>query len=184
MYVSTWSAEFHQQAAIGWIVIMTKDELRKQARTQRINYHKTVDQLDIDAGLLNQWSLLSKDIDLSGKVIAGYRPTGSEINITELLNYLSAKGHFIVYPLEHDIGFDLEPDIILAPLLAFDKHGNRLGQGQGYYDQALTTLAKTKKIIVIGVAYECQKLDNIPVCDMDYTMDFILMPSTFIRVQK
>jgi 5-formyltetrahydrofolate cyclo-ligase len=163
---------------------MTKPELRKIARTQRINYHKTVDQLDIDAGLLHQWSLLSKDIDLSSKVIAGYRPTGSEINITALLDYLSVSGYPISYPLDGKIGFDQEPDIILAPLLAFDEQGNRLGHGQGYYDQALTTLAKTKKIIVIGVAYECQKLDNIPVCDMDYTMDFILMPSTFIRVQK
>lgn len=163
---------------------MNKDDLRQQARSLRVDYHKTIDQFDVDAGLLTQWIELSKEVDLSAKVVAGYQAQGSELNITAVLDYLSAQGHYIVYPLSDVIGFDLDPDIILVPLLAFDEQGRRLGQGKGYYDQALFNLAKIKKIIAIGVGYDCQKLDNIPACDMDYTMDFILTPSTFTRVHK
>ncbi|MBX3486918.1 MAG: hypothetical protein KF798_03320 [Candidatus Paracaedibacteraceae bacterium] len=162
--------------------MMNKDSLRQQVRAQRIRYHKTIDQADIDTGLLAQWHRLSRDEGFSTCVIAGYKPMGSEINITALLDYLSVQGHSIIYPSAD--GFDPVPDLVLVPLLAFDEQGHRLGQGKGYYDQTLFKMAKSKKIIAIGVAYECQKLDNIPVCDMDYTMDFILMPSTFIRVHK
>lgn len=163
---------------------MDKETFRKIERQRRIEYHKTIDQLDIDADLLHQWLMLSKDLDLAGKIIAGYHPQGSELDITALLEFLSSQGHYIVLPLKDEIGFDLAPDIVFVPGLAFDDQGNRLGQGKGYYDQALMNLSKTKEIIAIGMGYECQKLDNIPVCDMDYTMNYILTPASFIRVQK
>ena len=70
------------------------------------------------------------------------------------------------------------PDVILAPMLAFDLAGWRLGYGGGFYDR---TLAAQKDaghhLTVIGIAYDGQKLDKIPVGPYDIPLDAILCPS-------
>ena len=50
------------------------------------------------------------------------------------------------------------PDIILVPLLAYDKYLNRVGYGGGYYDRYFKKICKIKKIISIGLAYSFQKI--------------------------
>src|SRR5438309_10623831 len=47
----------------------------------------------------------------------------------------------------------VEPDLVLVPLIAIDRHGTRLGRGKGHYDRALTTLRKTKARLV-GVGWQ------------------------------
>ena len=70
------------------------------------------------------------------------------------------------------------PDVILAPLLAFDSAGWRLGYGGGFYDRTIADFAvRGHKTSVIGLAYDGQKLDKVPVGSYDMPMDAVLCPS-------
>ena len=66
------------------------------------------------------------------------------------------------------------PDILLIPLLAFDKNFNRLGYGGGYYDRLIKKLSKKKKIIKIGLALSVQKIDKVPINAYDQKLDYII----------
>ena len=68
----------------------------------------------------------------------------------------------------------LKPNVILVPLLAYDKNLNRLGYGAGYYDRVLKKLSLKNKILSIGIAFSFQKYSNIPVDKNDYPLDCIL----------
>ena len=69
----------------------------------------------------------------------------------------------------------ITPNIILVPLLAFDKFKNRLGYGKGFYDKFLKKNNKNKsKIISIGVAFSFQKYHKLPVNNKDVKLDYIL----------
>jgi 5-formyltetrahydrofolate cyclo-ligase len=65
-------------------------------------------------------------------------------------------------------------DIVLVPLVGFDKNGNRLGRGQGYYDRTFAERLDAKKPLLIGLAYEFQKIDRIEPQDWDIPMDMIV----------
>ena len=79
------------------------------------------------------------------------------------MEYLSQKKKNIVYP-----------DILLIPLVAFDKNLNRLGYGGGYYDRLIIKLSKKKKIIKIGLALSVQKIDKVPINVYDQKLDYIV----------
>ena len=69
----------------------------------------------------------------------------------------------------------ITPDIILLPLLAFDKKKNRLGYGKGFYDRYLAKIIKSyKKILTVGVAFSFQKYHKLPVNSNDIKLDYIL----------
>ena len=72
-------------------------------------------------------------------------------------------------------------DIILMPLVSFDKRGNRIGMGGGYYDRSLSFMPQGKrnqsiyrKPILIGVAHSVQKVDDVPVEPWDIKLDMIV----------
>jgi 5-formyltetrahydrofolate cyclo-ligase len=65
-----------------------------------------------------------------------------------------------------------EIGLALVPGLAFDRTGNRLGRGQGYYDRFLSLLPKQVKCV--GLAFDFQVLDQIPVSDSDIRLDLIV----------
>ena len=90
----------------------------------------------------------------------------------KLFQPLMVNSYGFVEPLVK--GKKMNPDLIVVPLLAYDKFHNRLGYGKGYYDKTISKLRKTKKIFVIGLAYDNQKLDHIPVEDHDEKMDLVL----------
>lgn len=71
----------------------------------------------------------------------------------------------------------LEPDIVLAPLLAFDAAGRRLGYGGGFYDRTLRGLRARKPIVVVGLALDEQRIDAVPHLDYDERLDWVLTPS-------
>ena len=60
------------------------------------------------------------------------------------------------------------------PLVAFDKHLNRIGYGGGFYDRYLKKVKKIKNIVTIGLAYSFQKVQKIPVNKYDIKLDFIV----------
>lgn len=65
-----------------------------------------------------------------------------------------------------------EIDVVLVPGLAFDRKGNRLGRGKGYYDQFLSLLPKQVKRF--GLAFDFQVLSRIPVNDLDVPLDLVV----------
>lgn len=64
------------------------------------------------------------------------------------------------------------PDIALVPGIGFDRRGNRLGFGGGYYDRLLAT-ERMRDTLVVGVAYEFQLIDDIPTQPWDKPMDVV-----------
>ena len=66
------------------------------------------------------------------------------------------------------------PDILLVPLVAFDKDLNRLGYGGGYYDRLIEKLSKKKKILKIGLALSVQKINSVPITKFDKKLDYIV----------
>ncbi len=71
----------------------------------------------------------------------------------------------------------LEPDIIIVPLLAFDRKGYRLGHGKGYYDATLSALRQKKPVLAVGLAFAQQAvLFNLPRQSHDIPLDWIITP--------
>ena len=79
------------------------------------------------------------------------------------MGYLNQKKKNIVYP-----------DVLLIPLLAFDKNLNRLGYGGGYYDRLIERLSKKKNILKIGLAFSIQEIDKVPTNMYDQKLDYIV----------
>ena len=66
------------------------------------------------------------------------------------------------------------PDILLVPLVAFDKSFNRIGYGGGFYDRYIKKIKKNKNILTIGLAYSFQKIKKVPVNNYDIKLDFVI----------
>lgn len=93
-------------------------------------------------------------------------------------------------PLEMDLGGcpaplplagEVIPDLIVAPLLAFDRKGGRLGQGGGYYDR---TLAALPDVPCVGLAYAGQAVDALPMDAHDQWLDGVLTEVGYIATRK
>jgi len=74
------------------------------------------------------------------------------------------------------------PDIVFAPVLAFDSRGGRLGQGAGHYDRTIANLRALKPVLVIGVAYAGQEVAEVPMEPHDQRLDAILTETGYIQV--
>jgi 5-formyltetrahydrofolate cyclo-ligase len=145
----------------------------------------------------------------SGAVVAGYWPAGSELDVRPLLAWLQARGHRLVLPVvalrDAPLIFRvwqpgdpvvrgngacvpvegakrLDPDLLLVPLLGFDRSGARLGQGAGYYDRTLPVLRAAKPIRAIGVGYAVQELPSIPTGPYDQRLDAVLTEVGLIEI--
>lgn len=139
--------------------------------------------------------------------VAGYWPLGSELDSRPLLLWLLQQGAEVLLPrmLERDLpplflpwrpetplspdafgilapaeGAPIAPALILAPLLAFDRAGGRLGQGGGHYDRVLAAL-KPQGVLAVGLAYAGQELPAIPREPHDQTLDWVLTEREAIR---
>ncbi|MDB5442612.1 MAG: 5-formyltetrahydrofolate cyclo-ligase [Phenylobacterium sp.] len=76
------------------------------------------------------------------------------------------------------------PDLVVAPLLAFDRWGGRVGQGGGHYDRTLQTLRRHGSVFVLGLAYAGQEVDEIPMEPHDQRLDAILTEAGYIQIAK
>jgi 5-formyltetrahydrofolate cyclo-ligase len=65
--------------------------------------------------------------------------------------------------------------------LAFDAEGYRLGYGGGFYDRTLARLRKIKTVVVVGLAYDGQRVDAVPHVDYDEQLDWVLTPTGPLR---
>jgi 5-formyltetrahydrofolate cyclo-ligase len=69
----------------------------------------------------------------------------------------------------------VDPDVVIAPMIAFDRAGMRLGHGRGFYDRAMAVLrAKGRRPLVVGVAFSAQEVAGIPPEPHDVAMDYIV----------
>ena len=73
------------------------------------------------------------------------------------------------------------PDVLLVPLIGFDRQGNRLGQGGGFYDRTLALLRAQRSILAIGLAYAVQQEPMIPVEAHDAPLDVIVTEKACFR---
>jgi 5-formyltetrahydrofolate cyclo-ligase len=78
---------------------------------------------------------------------------------------------------------EVRPDIIIAPVLAFDRRGGRLGQGAGCFDRTLAR-ARAGDVFVIGLAFAGQEVPLVPVGPLDQGLDAILTETGYIEVRK
>jgi 5-formyltetrahydrofolate cyclo-ligase len=76
----------------------------------------------------------------------------------------------------------VEPDLVVAPLLAFDRAGRRLGQGAGHYDRTLANLRARKAVFVLGLAFAGQEIAELPDEAHDERLDAILTETDYIEV--
>ncbi|MDX1541665.1 MAG: 5-formyltetrahydrofolate cyclo-ligase, partial [Geminicoccaceae bacterium] len=67
-----------------------------------------------------------------------------------------------------------EPDLILVPLLAFDRRGHRLGYGAGFYDRTIAEHRRRRPIRAIGFAFACQEADEVPLEPHDQPLDGVV----------
>jgi 5-formyltetrahydrofolate cyclo-ligase len=77
---------------------------------------------------------------------------------------------------------EARPDIILAPLLAFDRFGGRLGQGGGYYDRTLAALRAGPGVLAVGLGFAAQEVDEVPLGPHDQFLDAICTEISYRRV--
>jgi 5-formyltetrahydrofolate cyclo-ligase len=69
---------------------------------------------------------------------------------------------------------ELFPDILIVPLLAFDRRGHRIGYGAGYYDMTISDLRAMKPVLAIGLAFAAQEIAAVPTTPRDARLDLVL----------
>ncbi len=82
--------------------------------------------------------------------------------------------------VQHVITLD-KLDMIIAPLVAFDAHGNRMGMGGGYYDRTLSQVVNNKPLAV-GFAHDCQEVSQVPTDFWDVPLPVIITPTRRLAI--
>ena len=181
---------------------MLKSKLRKKILRAREKNNKRNIQIDF-----NQIIKILKKEKINKKIIGGYYPVNFEIDDLPLLKKFEKSKFNISLPVikknfqmdfykwsfseilkvnkygipEPETKNIVYPDILLVPLVAFDKNLNRLGYGGGYYDRLIEKLSKKKKIIKIGLALSIQEIDKVPINVYDQKLDYIITNKYIIK---
>jgi 5-formyltetrahydrofolate cyclo-ligase len=135
-------------------------------------------------------------------IVSGFMPLKSEINPLPLLRKLADAGARLALPAVAGKGRPLimrawsfgeplaagvwgirepkpeapevAPDILIVPLLVFDRRGWRIGYGAGYYDRTIAGLRARKPIIAAGIAFAAQEIAEVPTTPRDARLDLVL----------
>ena len=144
-----------------------------------------------------------------GATVSGYIPINDELDPRPLLSALMERGHPLAAPCVVAKGQPLifrmwdihaglapgpfgvsepppdapvlEPELLLVPMLAFDRRGHRLGYGRGYYDRTLAALRARRSIAAIGLAFAGQEVLSLPISDGDQRLDWIVTETALIH---
>jgi 5-formyltetrahydrofolate cyclo-ligase len=79
---------------------------------------------------------------------------------------------------------EVQPDVLLVPLLAVSPSGVRLGQGRGYYDRAIARLRAAGPLTAIGLAWDCQLVPAVPADAWDMPLDLVATPTRLVDCRK
>jgi 5-formyltetrahydrofolate cyclo-ligase len=138
----------------------------------------------------------------AGMIVSGYSPLKSEISPMPLLRRCADAGAALALPVVIGRGKPLVmrawafgapldsgvwgirqptpaapevfPDILIVPLLAFDRRGHRIGYGAGYYDRSIEALRGGNRTIAVGLAFAVQEIDAVPALPHDAVLDYVL----------
>ncbi len=174
-----------------------KKKARAEASRRRAATHETLK--DTAGAALAARGL---PIRLDPGIVSGFIPYKSEISTIPLLNALRrcgwttalpvviAPGQPLVFrawapgaplvagvwdiPIPPETATEVLPDVLLVPMLAFDRAGYRLGYGGGFYDRTLEKLRKLKPVTAIGIAYQAQMVDQVPRGVHDAPLDYVM----------
>ncbi|MEL6217718.1 MAG: 5-formyltetrahydrofolate cyclo-ligase [Pseudomonadota bacterium] len=140
-------------------------------------------------------------------IVAGYRPIRTELDPTPLMERLSARGLRLAVPVIEGAGLPLmfrewspgarmttgafgaevpaegawvEPDLLIVPLVAFDRALWRLGYGGGFYDRTLEGLRAQRPTQAIGYAFAAQAFDEVPREPTDQRLDAVVTEAEVI----
>ncbi len=141
--------------------------------------------------------------------VGGYWPLGSELDVRPALLHFKQAGCAVALPVSGPRGTALvfrdwepalpmaagrygiqEPDasralvqpaVLLVPLLAFDRSGQRLGYGAGYYDRTLDALRARGPVVAVGVAFAAQEVAAVPCGPHDERLDWIVTERETLR---
>jgi len=173
--------------------------LKSQLRKKILNIRKIKYPGNEEINFNDIVKILKKE-KIDNKIIGGYYPYNYEVNAIKILEkfeklnyiislpkikknsqmdffYWSTKDPLLINkygipePTSNKINY---PNVLLVPLVAFDKHNNRVGYGGGFYERYIKKLKKKKKIITIGLAYSFQKVKKISTNKYDIKLDFIV----------
>ena len=180
---------------------------KKLIRLQFLKKRKK-NYFNIEIFFFNPLIKILKKIKKNKKIISIYYPNSYELNILNifkvkyfnrykfLLPIIKEKNSMIfckwdkhdilivnkygtAEPIQSDI---IIPNIIIVPILAFDKNKNRLGYGKGFYDRYLNKyVKKNKDILTVGVAFSFQKHHNLPINKKDFKLDYIITEKGIIK---
>ena len=153
-----------------------------------------------------------KIMPLEGQTFAAYWPIGSELDTRELLFRLERSQAVCALPVvsgpRRPLSFrqwssgtvlvpgpsgtwqpkegaaEVDPDILLVPMLAFDRRGYRVGQGGGYYDRTLRRLRERRVVIAVGLAYAGQEVPDVPHGGGDERLDWVVTDESATKMEK
>ena len=180
--------------------------LKSKLRDKILKIRKRVNKKNIKIDFTHLIQILKKE-KMNKKIIGGYYPVNFEIDDLVLLRKFEKNKFKISLPVikknfqmdfykwsfsgplkvnkygipEPEIKSIVYPDILLIPLVAFDKNLNRLGYGGGYYDRLIEKLSKKKKIIKIGLAFSIQKVDKVPINVYDKKLDYVVTNKYIVK---
>ncbi len=178
-------------------------DVKKQARVEATAIRKIAHAANLEsAPLLLAAHTFPVHPKIGKHIVSGFFPYQSEIDTRPLLGKLAGDGWTTCLPIvianglplqfrrwlpgeptiagvwgiprPPDSSPELDPDVLIIPMLAFDRKGYRLGYGGGFYDRTLEKLRAIKKVIAIGVAYSAQELDEVPHGSHDQALNFIM----------
>ena len=175
----------------------TKDALRAQALARR-------DALPVAERQAAAETIAARafPVAVTGKIVSGFFPMKSEISPLPLLRKLADAGAQLALPAIAGRGkplimrawafgaplksgqwgireptadaAEVAPDILLVPLACFDRSGQRIGYGAGYYDMTIHALRAKKPVTAIGVAFAAQEIPSVPATERDERLDLVL----------
>ncbi len=178
-------------------------EVKRKARTaaskRRAEAHESLKDV---AGAALAERGLPPGLSITTGIVSGFIPYKSEITTIPLMNRLRregwrtalpvviAAGEPLVFrawepgsplvpgvwdiPIPPETAEEVLPDVLLVPMLAFDRMGFRLGYGGGFYDRSLEKLRALKKVHAVGVAYHGQMVDEVPRGPHDAPLDYVM----------
>ena len=181
---------------------MSKEILRK-----KLIYLRKTNFTDLDISFIQFKKILNKLNIKNSKIIGGYYPINCEISSLEILEKLETNKFKISLPVtkENNVMDFYEwsfkkslrvskqgipepftekkvfPDVLIVPLVGFDKKKFRLGYGGGFYDRYISRVLKFKKVLTIGFAFSFQELKTVPRNRFDQKLDFILTDKGIIK---
>jgi len=182
-------------------VTTSRADIRKQIRRQRQQLSEAQRR---DATLAITNNLARTPLFRQSRLIAGFIANDGEPDLEPLMQLAWARHkqwHLPIIGMPNLNRYGIpEPtialhqttpswglDLVLMPLVAFDADGNRLGMGKGYYDRTLKFLRHRhhwRKPRLVGIAYEFQKLEQLPQQSLDIPLDAIVTEQTIYNIRQ